>query len=101
MLGRHPPETREGERGGEVHRAEISPFISSATQRENGIGPGIHESAHAAREMDSEKRELRIGYGIDKRPYQLRALRNQVIVFAAKRNNHALRIVSGHARDTV
>src|ERR1700689_488726 len=101
MLHAHAPESWKRERCNQVAQAEISSPVAFAAKSENGIGAGIGSAIYAAREMNSKKCKLRIRDGIDQRAHQRRALRDEIVVLAAKRNNDDVRFSAGHASDAV
>jgi len=54
-----------------------------------------------AREMHAKKWKTRVGDGIDESPHQLCTFRDEIVVLAAKGNDHNVRFFSAHAADPV
>ncbi len=72
-----------------------------AVEREHGVGSGLDLAADAARQMHAEERELRVGNRIDEAFDQVAALRRELEVLAAERNDPHPGVVAGHPRDAV
>src|ERR1700730_547698 len=101
MFRRHTPKPRKRQRRSHFSKMKIGSLITFAAKSEDGVWPGVHSAARTPREMNSETREPRIRHWINEPVHQRCALRNQVVVFAAKGNDHYLRIVACHARNAI
>ena len=101
MLARHAPETGEGDRGGQVAQADVGVTVAFTCEGQDGVGAGVDSAGDAAGEVHSEERKAGIGHGVDQGAHQGGALGHEVIVFAAERDDHYVRGVTGHAGDAV
>src|SRR5258708_38672706 len=101
MLRGHAPESGKRECRGHIVQTEIGSPVAFAAKGENRVRTGVHGAVYTSREMHAEKRKLWIRHRVDESPHQGRTLRKQMVVFAAKGNNHHVRVCAGHARDAV
>src|SRR5580693_377057 len=75
--------------------------VALARQREYSVGAGIHSAGDAPREVHPKKRKPRIRHGVDQGPHQRGTLGSEVIILAAKWNDHDAGIISRHPADAV
>src|SRR5579859_7709757 len=101
MLPGHAPESRKCRGGSQVADVDVGVPVSLASESKDRVWPRVHFPADAPREVDAEKRKARIRDRINQRTHQRGALGNQIIVFAAKWNDHRGWLVSRHAADAV
>jgi NAD(P)-dependent dehydrogenase (short-subunit alcohol dehydrogenase family) len=82
-----PPEP--GEPQGLSHVADIdtTPLVALACKREDCIRPDVDHPVDPSREVNTEKRELRIGDGIHESAHQARPRRNQLPILTAERDD--------------
>src|ERR1051325_11517836 len=94
MLPGHPPETRKYRRGRQIADIDVGVPVSFAGESEDCVGSGIDFAGNAPREVYAEKRKARVRDRIYQCTHQRGALRNQIIVFAAKWDNYRGWLVS-------
>src|SRR5579863_1820758 len=76
-------------------------MVALAREGENGVGSGVDFASDASGEVHAEKRETRIGHGIDESAHQRGASGQKVVVLAAERDDYYAGVVAGHAGDAV
>src|SRR5579859_4234567 len=101
MLPGHAPESRKCRGGSQVADVDVGVPVSLASESKDRVWPRVHFPADAPREVDAEKRKARIRDRINQRTHQRGALGNQIIVFAAKWDDHRGWLVSRHAANAV
>src|SRR5579859_3622462 len=101
MLPGHAPESRKCSRGRQVADVDVGVPVSLASESKDRVGSGIYFPGNPPREMHAEKWKARIRDRINQRTHQRSALWNQIIVFAAKWDDHRCWLVSRHAADAV
>src|SRR4029079_17961959 len=90
-----------GRSAGEVPEIEIGALVTLALEGKHGVRTGIDAGVKVAREVEAEKWKFGIGHGIDEGAYQVRSLRNQIVVFAAKGHDPDFGLLASHAADAV
>ena len=97
----HPPESREPQCLGQVPRRHAPGIVSFPLQCEHGIGPGLDTVIDRPGQVNSEKRQRRIGDGIDQALHEMPAFRQQVVVLTSERNDTDARINAAQARHAI
>src|SRR5262245_20282967 len=101
VLRRHSPEADETRAIEQIARRYLPAPIAFSPKRQHGVWPGFDGAADGAREVNAEEREPRIGHRINEVLYEVSTLRNQLVVFAAERNNSYTGIGAAQLGDTV
>src|SRR5207245_617405 len=89
------PETRKGERFGQVRERDIRAAVTLAGESEDGVGPRPHPSVHRRAEVDAEKGEPRVRDRIDQAADEMAGPGRERVVVAAEGDDP---FVSGGAR---
>ena len=53
---------------GELPRNDLAPAVALTREGEDGVGPGVDRTVHAAGEVDAQERECRIRHRVDQPP---------------------------------
>src|ERR1700692_4997210 len=101
MLGSHSPEARKNKRRSHVVQVEVSAAVALAAKGEDSVWTGIHSAIYPSREMYSEKRKPWVWYRINEAPHQRFTLGDEIVILAAKGNDHHVWFFASHATDTV
>src|SRR5205814_8496521 len=101
MSGDEPPETGKRRRVEGVARRDAIPAVSAAIQGQDGAWTRLDDIVDAPREVDAEKREARIGYGVDQRLHQLRPLGHEREVVAAERHDRHVGIETRESSEPI
>ncbi len=95
------PEAGIGECFGEVAEVDGRIFVAFAGEGKDGVGAAFDHTAHAAGEVNAEKRVLRIGDGVDQHFHEMLAFRAEGVEFAAKGNDQGGWFGAAEAGDAV
>src|SRR4030095_1009640 len=101
VLRRHSPEADETRAIEQIARRYLTAAIDFSPNCQHGVWPGFDGAADGAREVNAEERETRIGHRINEVLDQAPTLRNQLVVFAAERNNSYTGISAAQVGDAI
>jgi tRNA-modifying protein YgfZ len=97
----HAPEALVAEQLQGITCGKARSLITFALEGEDGVGAGLDAAMDHAREMDAEERETRIGHGINQVADQRAAVGDQLVVFAAERDDLQPGLDAAQASDTI
>ena len=84
-----------------VAHVHVRLAVTFARPGQHGVGAAFDATLDHAREVDTQEREIGIGYRVDQVPAQVMGRGFQFVVLAAKRHDPHGRLLATHGHDTV
>ena len=95
------PQSGKGKRVGQIGEVDIVFGVTFARERQHRVRSGFDAARDPAREMDTEKREARVGNRVDQVAHQELTFRPDQIILASKGHDPHRALLSGELRHAI